>query len=496
MRNPFLNKQELKIKLKKAGLPFITAVIRRRKNFPLDSVVQRQKKLKTVTAIKDILIKEPGMVMSLKRLGRFRKKLRLSGKRKVIVLLKKFPAVFEVFEEGVNSLYFRLTQEAEDQVFEEIRLKGDLESRGVMKIRKMLMMSINKTLLLSKIDHLKRDLGLPDDYRGCMIGNYPQYFKVVETAEGTALELTSWDPELAISAWEQKRLNAPAEPDTISGRPRRFAKLDLPRGHVLKRKDAEMLRRFQQVSYISPYAEFAHYRPGSVEAEKHACAVVHELLSLMIEKRTLIDHLTHFRKDYKFSQQLYGMIVRHPELFYVSLKGVRDSVFLTEAYDGAALIEKDPLVVVKERLEQLAAIDARRFYRRKAVAGIDREVKDGGQDDDYDTDSEGWEDDDSDEDDNEDDGWSDLEESDDETEMRVSLNRDLHVNKQQGHWQMRGQQTVANGRDSKSVSHDPGDLVAAPGFENKPQRAPRRPLKYVLREEALATRASVPREKW
>lgn len=472
MRNPFVKQLQQMTEMKKAGRPLITAIIKRRKDYPLDSVIQRQKKLKLVSTIKDLLIKQPGMVMSLKHLGKYRKKLNLDGRRRVVALLKKYPAVFEVFEEGVNSLFFRLTPEAEDQVFEEIRLKSEMESAFVCKIRKMLMMSLDKTLLLAKIEHLKRDLGLPDDYRETIIGKYPEFFKVIETEAGRALELTSWDPELAISAWEKKQQSIPQEEETISGRPRRFAKLDLPKGYALKRKDKEVIRRFQETPYVSPYADFAHFLPGSKEHEKHACAVVHELLTFMLEKRTLVDHLTHFRKDYKFSQQLHGMIIRHPELFYVSLKGDRDCVFLREAYNRSELIEKDPLVLVKERLGQLVALNYRNFNKRNIGAGVnDYGGEDGyyGEDDDDD-------DNDGDFDEGDNDGWSDDDEVIDDV-LDDSKGSAREVQKR---------------REREPHARD--QWVREP--QRPPQREPRRPPSVVRREEIMAERVKIPVEKW
>eukprot|EP00250_Pteridium_aquilinum_P020982 c249_g1_i1 orf=112-1644(+) len=472
MRNALLKKQKEQeqqqqqqmMGLKKAGRPVITAVIKRRKDYPLDNVIQRQKKLKLVTTIKDLLIKQPGMVMSLKHLGKYRKKLNLDGRRRVVALLKKYPAIFDVFEEGVNSLYFRLTQEAEDQILEEKRLKLDMESSIVNKIRKMLMMSVDKTLLVSKIDHLKKDLGLPDDFRDSMIGKYPEFFKVIEKEGGLTLELTAWDPELAISTWEKKQQSAPQEEETISGRPRRFVKVDLPRGYSLKRKDKEVIKRFQEIPYISPYADFAHYKPGSKEYEKHACAVVHELLSLMLEKRTLVDHLTHFRKDYKFSQQLHGMLIRHPEIFYVSLKGTRDCVFLREAYQGSELIQKDPLVIVKERLAQLVALDYRNIHRRNIGSTSV------GEDDDADDDDE--EDDDDDYDEGEDDGWSD----DDDVYDNVP--------------------DESKGWPKEARSPRERQPRVRDQWVKEPQREPRRAPSVVRREAAMAARESTPREIW
>ncbi|KAK1273816.1 hypothetical protein QJS04_geneDACA012432 [Acorus gramineus] len=67
--------------------------------------------------------------------------------------------------------------------------------------------------------------------------------------------------------------------------------------------------------------------------EKRACGVVREVLGMTVERRTLINHLTHFRKEFRLPNRLRGMLVRHPDMFYVSIKGQRDSVFLVEDYD-------------------------------------------------------------------------------------------------------------------------------------------------------------------
>lgn len=334
---------------------FIAARIEWQKDKYLDEVIQRQKKVKFVTKIKDLLVKEPGMCMSLRELGRHRKKLGLTETRRLIVLLKRYPAVFDLFEEGVSNMYFRLAPAAEELFLEEQKLKEEMESSLVCKIRKLLMMSIDKTLLLFKISHLKKDLGLPDDFKTNLVEKYPEYFKVVELKSGPALELTSWDPELAISAWERNVEKGTMNTEVKIPDANKMRRRKLPKNFNLKRKDIESLRRFHEMSYFSPYVEFAHLDPASPEAERHSCAVVHEMLSMTLEKRVNIDFLTHFRRDYKFSQQIHGMLVRHPELFYVSMKGDRNSVFLREAYRGSELIQKEPLIMVKEKLRNLVA---------------------------------------------------------------------------------------------------------------------------------------------
>ena len=75
-----------------------------------------------------------------------------------------------------------------------------MEDLLVVKLRKLLVMSLEKRILLEKIAHLRTDLGLPLEFRNTICHRYPQYFRVVPTKRGPALELTHWDLELAVSA--------------------------------------------------------------------------------------------------------------------------------------------------------------------------------------------------------------------------------------------------------------------------------------------------------
>jgi hypothetical protein len=348
------------------------AAVKRRKELPFDNVIQRDKKLKLVLKLRNILVSQPDRVMSLRDLGRFRRDLGLTRKRRLIALLRRFPGVFEVVEEGVYSLRFRLTPAAERLYLDELQLRNQSEGLAVAKLRKLLMMSLDRRVLLEKIAHLKHDLGLPPEFRDTICLRYPQYFRVVRMDRGPGLELTHWDPELAVSAAEiaeeESRAREAEERNLIIDRPLKFNRVKLPKGLKLTRGEARRIAQFKEIPYISPYSDFSHLRPGSAEKEKHACAVVHEVLSLTLEKRTLVDHLTHFREEFRFSQSLRGMIIRHPGMFYVSFKGDRDSVFLREAYRDSQLIDKNKLVLLKEKMRALVAVP--RFPRRGGGAAV------------------------------------------------------------------------------------------------------------------------------
>ncbi|PIA49072.1 hypothetical protein AQUCO_01300132v1 [Aquilegia coerulea] len=407
--------------LRKTHLPFhpIRAVVKRRKELPFDNVIQRDKKLKLVMKIRRILVSHPDRTMSLRELGKFRRELGLTRKRRFIALLKRFPAVFEIVEEGVYSLKFKLTPEAERLYMEELKLRSEMEDLVVMKLRKLLMMSLEKRIHLEKITHLMHDLGLPQDFRDTICHRYPQYFKVISTERGPALELTHWDPELAVSAAEiseeENQARETEERNLIIDRPPKFNRVKLPKGLNLSKGEMRRIMKFREIPYISPYADFSGLRAGTNEKERHACGVVHEILSLTIEKRTLVDHLTHFRDEFRFSQQLRGMLIRHPDMFYVSLKGERDSVFLREAYRDSQLIDKDRLLIIKERFRALVAVPRPKGRGHQTeMAGVDETEK--SEERSEEENDEQWSDEDDDDyDDGGDDGEDDWSDEDDET---------------------------------------------------------------------------------
>lgn len=390
---------------RKKALEPVRAAVKRRKELTFDNVVQRDKKLKLVLNIRKILVSQPDRTMSLRGLGKYRRDLGLKKRRRFIALLRKYPGVFEIVEEGAYSLRFKMTSEAERLYLEEMKIKNELEDVLVVKLRKLVMMSVDKRILLEKISHLRTDLGLPLEFRDTICQRYPQYFRVVPTPRGPALELTNWDPELAVSAAElseeDNRFRESEERNLIIDRPARFNRVQLPRGLSLSKSETRKILQFRDMAYISPYKDFSHLRSGTLEKEKHACGVIHELLSLTTEKRTLVDHLTHFREEFRFSQQLRGMIIRHPDLFYVSLKGERDSVFLREAYRNSELIDKDPLTLVKEKMRALVSVP--RFPRRGGRMRVNEEVD--GSDV---TEGEEEEEEEEESDDDDDEEWSDV----------------------------------------------------------------------------------------
>ncbi|VAI27088.1 unnamed protein product [Triticum turgidum subsp. durum] len=177
-------------------------------------------------------------------------------------------------------------------------------------------MTPRRSLLVSKLAHIAPDLGLAMDFRATLCPRHPDIFTFANTSHGHALQLV--DPPPPPPSPLPPPLRPAVQPDRLIDRPR-------------------------------------------------------EVLAMTVEKRTLVDHLTHFRRDFGLPNRLRALLVRHPELFYVSIKGVRHSAFLVEAFDddGRLLVE-DGMLVGKDRLEELVREGKKiRRARKKGVFPVD-----------------------------------------------------------------------------------------------------------------------------
>lgn len=262
-------------------------------------------------------------------------------------------------------LWVGLTRKGEDLIEEQQRVTEQHADKAAEHVTRFLMMSVDKRLPLEKIAHFRRDFGLPMDFRTHWVHNYPQHFRVVKSFndEVEFLELVNWNPNWAITELE-KKVNAITETvtgiTTIPGMLSLAFPLKFPSNYKRVSRYGEKIQLFQQRPYLSPYADARGLKPGSLEFDKRAVAVMHELLSFTVEKRLVTDHLTHFRWELVMPQKLMRLLLKHCGIFYVSERGKRFSVFLTDAYEGSELIEKCPLVLWKEKLLRLVGYRGRK----------------------------------------------------------------------------------------------------------------------------------------
>ncbi|KAG6667569.1 protein WHAT'S THIS FACTOR 1, chloroplastic [Carya illinoinensis] len=344
----------------------------------LDRHVVKQNKIRFIQKLKTLLLSKPKHFLPIRIVSKCRSYLCLPKPRSILSMIHRYPLIFEIFPvprapvpmnatKSYSQLCVRLTPAAAALATQELNLKSAISTTLAAKLQKLLMLSSHRRLLLSKLVHLAPDLGLPPNFRSRLCNDHPDKFKIVDTSYGCALQLVTWDQDLA------KPLPSPEVHSfgLIVDRPLKFKQLRLRRGLNLKRRHQDFLIKFREMPDVCPYNTSAGaFVKESIEAEKRACAVVREVLGMTIEKRTLIDHLTHFRKDFGLPNKLRGMIVRHPEIFYVSLKGQRDSVFLVEGFDEkGALLEKDETLAIRDQLMALVR-EGKRMRREKRKARI------------------------------------------------------------------------------------------------------------------------------
>ncbi|XP_062107849.1 protein WHAT'S THIS FACTOR 1, chloroplastic [Humulus lupulus] len=368
----------------------------------LDRYIVKQHKIRFVQKLTTLLLSKPKHYIPLHILSKCRPYLSVSTPKSILSMICRYPTIFGLFSiewpplplnaaKSYPQLCVRLTPAAEALAARELNYKFAISDTLVQKLQKLLMLSSHQRLLLSKIVHLAPDLGLPPNFRSRLCNDHPDKIKIVDTSYGRALELVTWETDLAktLPSTDVQSLGL------IVDRPLKFKHLRLRKGLNLKRRHHDFLIKFGEIPDVCPYkTPAAELVKESIEAEKRACAVVREVLGMTIEKRTLIDHLTHFRKEFGLSNKLRGMIIRHPELFYVSLKGHRDSVLLVEGFDdNGRLLERDPSLDIREELMKLV-IEGKRMRRDRRRArwrGIeicdsndDKHDEDHGDDDDDD----------------------------------------------------------------------------------------------------------------
>ncbi|KAH6758329.1 Ubiquitin carboxyl-terminal hydrolase family protein [Perilla frutescens var. frutescens] len=336
-----------------------------KKDPDLESALSRNRRWMVNNQIKNIILRCPDQVASTDYLQKKFKSLDLQGQS--LNWLKKYPCCFEVYREN-NEYFCRLTKRMMFLVEEEESVKDSQEPVFVERLAKLLMMSKNQRLNVSKVNELKRSFGFPDDYLLRIVPKHTDMFRVVNYTgrrSSMDIELISWNPDFALSAVEISAKEKGCEP---------CFSCSLPTTWV---KSWERFREFNSSPYISPYADLSDIVEGTVEMDKRNVALVHELLSLTLWKKLSIAKLGHFRREFSFPEKLNVLLLKHPGVFYVSNKYKIYTVLLREAYNGSELIEKDPLVVVKNKFGELMQEGLHEYNQRHCLMNLEKKKKKG-----------------------------------------------------------------------------------------------------------------------
>lgn len=336
-----------------------------KKDLDLESALSRNRRWIVNNQIKNIVLRYPDQAVPIKFLQKKFKTLDLQGK--ALNWVKKYPCCFEVYQE-CSEYYCRLTKRMMYLVEEEEVVKDMQEPAFVERLAKVLMMCSNHRLNVVKLNEFQRNLGFPDDYLVRFVPKYPEMFRLVNHGgrrSSMEIELLSWKPELAVSAIEALAQKQNTEP--------RFSCL-LPSTWV---KSWERFNEFNSTPYISPYSNSSDLIEGSKEKEKRTVSLLHEVLSLTLWKKMSILKLGHFRREFGLPEKLNILLLKHPGIFYVSNKYQIYTVLLREGYHGSELVQKDPLVVVKDRFGELMQEGFHEYNQRRRLVNLEKKKKKG-----------------------------------------------------------------------------------------------------------------------
>ncbi|KAD5317763.1 hypothetical protein R6Q59_033085 [Mikania micrantha] len=327
----------------------------------LEIAVEKHKIASKILFLLELLKHEPEQIIPIRSLDQHRRQLNLPKPHKISDFIRKSPKLFEMYKDQRGTTWVGLTKKGEELIEEEERLIAENEEKALEHVTRLLMMSIDKILPLDKIAHFRRDLGLPYDFRKHWVHKYSDCFRVIKDEDDVEfLKLVSWNPSWCVTEVEKKVLGIKKIENHVPGMLSLPFPLKFPPDYKKLYRYGGQIENFQKREYLSPYADAKELKAGSVEFDKRAIAVMHEVLSFMNEKRLITDHLTHFRREFVMPQKLMRILLKHFGIFYVSERGKRFSVFLTEAYDGSELIEKCPLVVWKEKVVSLTGYRGRK----------------------------------------------------------------------------------------------------------------------------------------
>lgn len=271
-----------------------------------------------------------------------------------MALIERHPTIFRVAGAPPS---VSLTDKARRVAQEEVRARELMEPVLVTNLRKLLMLCVDCRVPLETLELVGAELGLPSDFEECLIAKYPQFFAIRRVRGRDFLHLEDWDSSLAVTAREARLaqegvLNTKPNQDQRKVKISRdgnyvgpFAfKVNFPAGFRPNVGYLQQLERWQKLEFPSPYLNARRFDVADPKSRKRAVAVIHELLSLTMEKRLTSSQLDAFHSECFLPSQLLLCLIKHQGIFYLTNKGVRSTVLLKDTYLGSNLIDKCPLL--------------------------------------------------------------------------------------------------------------------------------------------------------
>ncbi|RVW35759.1 Protein WHAT'S THIS FACTOR 1-like [Vitis vinifera] len=305
---------------------FGDATIKRVRDRGLEHAVEKERSLKPMLNIKNLIKSEP-------------------SKSVPISLISQNKEALGLWTRPID--FIRSLDGEELSIFQ----TENYRKQAADRLLKLLMLSRINKIPLTIVDRLKWDLGLPQDYVETLVPEFPDYFQVTSAEDHFSgsrgmrvLELVCWSNELAISVMEKKAMAGQGgfEKGMAIAFPLHFS-----RGFEMDKKMKKWVDEWQKLVYTSPYENASHLPPKSDESDKWAVGLLHELLHLFVPKKTDKENILCLGEYMGLRSRFKRALVNHPGIFYLSTKTGMHTVLLKEAYKRDLLIEKHPLMEMR-----------------------------------------------------------------------------------------------------------------------------------------------------
>ncbi|KAJ9560294.1 hypothetical protein OSB04_005454 [Centaurea solstitialis] len=303
----------------------------------LDHAVEKERDLKPMINLKNLLISEPSKSLPISIISDKRSSLGIPIRP--MDFIRKYPSVFQEFLPGGLGIHPHvkltpetLTLDAEERVLFDSEIQKQDAANRLLKL--LMIARINK-LPISVIDCLKWDLGLPNDYTESVVPRFPDYFQV--TGNGDELELVCWSDDVAVSVMEKNKMGS--------------FPMQYSRGFEVDKKFKKWVDGWQKLPYVSPYKNAMDLQANSDESDKWIVGVLHEVLHLLVPKRTEKENLLFLGEYLGVRSRFKRALLQHPGIFYVSSKLNTHTVVLREGYKRDLLVSKvqHPLMSLRSK---------------------------------------------------------------------------------------------------------------------------------------------------
>lgn len=344
---------------KKPAVTAQTCMEDRTRDLRLEKLMSHLKRMKTVLRLHELMLQRRGPYVSVQLLSKWKNIVGLNTA--IGVFLRKYPHIFKIYTHPVKrNLCCELTQKMADLIKEEARVIKETELVAVQRLKKLLMISTSETLHIHALWLIRRELGLPDDFRNSILSKYTNDFNIVNPE---IVALVSRDECLAVAEVEKWRKKEYTEKWLSEFETKYAFPIQLPTGFKIEKGFREKMKNWQRFPYLKPHekTEVVRVRTcGGVERfEKRAVGILHEFLNLTVEKMIEVERLSHFRKDFNMQVNERELLLKHPGIFYISTKGNTQTVFLREAYSKGCLIEPNPIYTVRRKMLELLLLGCR-----------------------------------------------------------------------------------------------------------------------------------------